>query len=75
MKIELCVYCGLFTLKLVNLTEGDRGTTALQPYCGLFTLNLWIWQKETEVQLLYNLPFISFITYSTISMSESMFIL
>lgn len=37
--------------------------------------NLWIWHKETEIQLLYNLPFISFITYSTISMSESMFIL
>ena len=40
MKIELCVYCGLFTLKLVNLTEGNRGTTALQPYCGLFTFKL-----------------------------------
>lgn len=31
MKTELCVYCGLFTLKLMNLTEGDRGTTALEP--------------------------------------------
>ena len=75
MKIELCVYCGLFTLKLVNLTEGDRGTTAFYNLIVASSLsNLWIWQ-ETEVQLLYNLPFISFITYSTISMSESMFIL